>query len=62
MAETDTSIAPASRVMPPMPAPTATIDRPIGMIAATMRAEHDEQDEQRDQEPDAHVAECRPRR
>ena len=35
MAETDTSIEPASRVMPPMPAPTATIERPIGMTAAT---------------------------
>jgi hypothetical protein len=35
MAEADTSIEPASRVMPPMPAPTAMTERPIGMIAET---------------------------
>ena len=35
MAEADTSIVPAIRVMPPMPAPTATIARPMGTSAAT---------------------------
>ncbi len=36
MAEADTSIVLASSVMAPMPAPTATIARPIGTMAATM--------------------------
>ena len=38
--------------MAPMPAPTATIARPIGTIGGDERSEHDHQDEQRDQEPD----------
>ena len=35
MAEAETSIEPARRVMPPIPAPTATSARPIGSTAAT---------------------------
>ena len=35
MADTETSIAPASSVMPPMPAPTATRERAMGRTAAT---------------------------
>ena len=56
MAETDTSIALASTVMPPMPAPTATSESPIGRTRGHDGAEHDQQDEERDQEADADVA------
>ena len=56
MAETDTSIVPASSVMAPMPAPTATIDEADRHDGGHEGPEHDHQDEQRDQEPDAHVA------
>ena len=35
IAEVETSMVPASRVMPPIPAPTATSERPRGSTAAT---------------------------
>jgi hypothetical protein len=35
MADSDTRVAPASSMMPPIPVPTDTSARPIGTIAAT---------------------------
>ena len=49
-------MVPASRVMAPIPAPTATSERPIGRTAATSGAEHDEQDQQGDEQADGRVA------
>ena len=56
MAETETSMTPASRVMPPMPAPTATSGEADREDRGDEGAEHDEQDEERDEEADADVA------